>query len=261
MKHYLQLVLLFLSPLILSASGDTLKTKSAPVKRWSITASAGYGLPFAREVISSTITINGNSSVTKQKKGTYGKGMFNFVSIGYKINRHLGSELGIHSTWGSKIMTGQITNLTYGSITEAFMRVSTNGVFAGFFITDTYDKFHVSLHNDLLIGIMNYATEERFLNGVKRSAWEYSGRISYGWLSRLGGSYDINKKMNIGISAFFLMHSWSPKQKNTLNGENKYTFTDDIVQNGIMQIHSDQLPRVTFPLHAAGVNLFIAYNF
>jgi hypothetical protein len=261
MKYFLQSIVLFLSPLILNASGDTLKAERPPVKRWNITISTGYGFSFAGEPISSVTTVDANSNIVgKLKTGTYGKGIFSFISTGYAINKHFGSEFGIHSTWGNKI-TSKVTNLANNLISDHSLQVSTNGVFAGLFMTDTYGKFHLSFHNDFLVGVLNYATEETMYNNVKQPAWKYSGRLSYGWLSRISGSYDISEKLKIGISSFFLMHSWSPKQKSYLNGQNKYTFTDDILESGIYPIQSDKLPRITYPLHAAGINLFITYNF
>ena len=253
---------LLLSSFSMHALSDTLKSNGTKMKRWNITASVGYGFPFSKHVLGSEATVDSNStSRGKIIRGTYGKGIFCFVSAGYKINSHLGAELGIHSTVGSKLLVNQFNNLVFNSGSETFMQISTSGMFAGFFLTDTYSKFHISLHTDLLIGMLNRATEERFTGSIQYPTWEYSGRISYGWLSRFGGSYDISPKINIGLTGFFLMHSWSPAQKNTLNGQNKITFTDDILYNGFYPISTDQLSRVTFPLHAAGASIFISYNF
>lgn len=246
----------------MSASGDTLKTESSSIKRWSITASVGYGFPFSKQVIGGVGTVDGNSNIkSKLVIGTFGKGVFSFVAVGYKINEHFGSEFGIHSTWGTEMVTSKVTDLSTGYVfLEKSIQVSTNGMFAGFFMTDTYSKFHISLHNDLLIGILNTATEETFSNGVKPT-WKYSGRISYGWLSRIGGSYDISEKINIGLIGFFLMHSWSPAKGETLNGQNTIVFTDTPSSNGFYTLPGNQYARVTYPLHAAGVNVFIGYVF
>jgi hypothetical protein len=260
MKHFLHLALLLSSPLAMNASGDTLKTE--PVKRWNITASVGYGFPFAKQVIGSEATVDRHSTIAGElKRGTFGKGVFSFVSAGYKINSHFGAEFGIHSTWGKKIMVGQFTNLYYSFISQTFFQATTNGMFAGFFMTDSYGKFHISFHNDLLIGVMNQAIEESFSNDVPDPVLKYTGGVSYGWLSRLGSAYDISGKISVGLNAFFLMHSWSPVERNTLNGQNKFTFSDNTLTNGISPLPSDQLPRVTFPLHVAGINAFITYNF
>jgi hypothetical protein len=263
MNRFLHFLLLVLSPLIMKASGDTLKTEPLPIKRWHITTSAGYGFPFSKAVLGGIATVDSNSTITgKLVRGTFGKGTFSFVSVSYSINQHFGSEFGIHSTWGKRIMTSQLTGISTGTVFyQRFLQVSTNGMFIGFFMTDTYSKFHISFHNDLLVGVMNFATEQNFNNGVQKPIWKYSGGISYGWLSRIGGSYDISDKMNIGLSGFFLMHSWSPKQRENLNGTDKITFTDNTLANGIYQISSDQLPRITYPLHVAGVNLFVTYSF
>ncbi len=263
MNCFLYLTLLVLSPIVMNASGDTLKTELPPVKRWNITASVGYGFPFAKQVLGAEGTVDSNSTTeSKLIRGTYGKGIFSFISVGYKINQHFGSEFGIHSTWGNKLMTNKLTDLSTGNVyNENFTQVSTNGIFAGFFMTDNYSKFHIKFHNALLVGVMNYATEESFSNGAQQPVWKYSGRVSYGWLSRLGASYDISDKINIGLTSFFLMHSWSPAEKNTLNGNNKITFTDNISFNGINNPPSNKLPRLTYPLHASGINIFIAYNF
>lgn len=262
MNRFLHFVLLILSPVVINASGDTLRLDPPPIKRWHITASVGYGFPFSKQVLGGAGTVDSHSNTEgKLIRGTFGKGIFSFIAAGYKINEHFGSELGIHSTIGNKLLISQMKNLAVTSLSQTFFQVSTNGVFAGFFMTDSYSKFHISFHNDLLVGIMNYGTEESFSNGVKQPVWKYSGGISYGWLSRLGASYDISGKMNIGLNGFFLMHSWSPSQKENLNGSNKITFSDNTLFNGIVSLPSNQLGRVTFPLHAAGVNAFIAYNF
>jgi hypothetical protein len=262
MKRYLQLITLSLFPLILTAVPDSLKTSSSPIKRWDITASIGYGLPFAKQVLGGVGTVDSNSTTeAKSIRGTFGKGIFSFLSVGYKVNQHFGSEFGIHSTFGNRIMTYQVTNIAYGSKAQKFTQISTIGLFVGFFLADTYSKFHISLHNDFLVGLMNRATEESFANGIPDPVWKYSGRISYGWLSRFGGSYDISNKMNIGLSGFFVLHSWSPLQKETLNGQNKITFSDDTLSNGIYPLPSNQLPRVTYPLHVCGISVSVSYCF
>ncbi len=263
MNRFLYFSMLILSPIIMNASGDTLKSELSQVKRWNITASVGYGFPFSKQVLGGEGTVDSNSTTeSKLIRGTFGKGIFSFISVGYKINQHFGSEFGIHSTWGNKLMTHKVTDLSTGNVyIENYTQISTNGIFAGLFMTETYRKFHITFHNNLLIGVMNYATQEGSSNGIPNLVWKYSGRISYGWLSRLGGSFAISDKMNIGLTGFFLMHSWSPAEKNTLNGMNKITFTDNVTYNGIHTPPSNQLGRVTFPLHAAGANAFIAFNF
>jgi hypothetical protein len=262
MKRYLQLITLILFPLILTASPDSLKTRSFPIKRWNITASVGYGFPFSKQVLGGEAVVDSNSTSTgKLIRGTFGKGVFSFVSVGYSINQHFGSEFGIHSTWGSRIKTTDVTNTSNTFNSQDFTQITTNGMFFGVFMTDTYSKWHISFDNDLLVGLMNVATEERFSNGVAQPIWKYSGGVSYGWLSRIGASYDIFEKMNIGLNGFFLMHSWSPKERENLNGSDKVTFTDNTLANGFYPIASDQLPRVTYPLHVAGVNVLVSYNF
>jgi hypothetical protein len=263
MKQHLQLLILFLSPLILSASGDTLKPKSAPIKRWNITVSAGYGFPFSKQVLGGVGTVDSNSTtVSKVVRGTFGKGMFSFLSVGYKINQHFGSELGIHSTRGERLITSKVSDVLTGHVyQERYTQVSTKGIFAGIFMTDTYSKLHVSFHNDLLIGVRNYATEETFSNGARKPIWKCSGGISCGWLSRIGASYDIFPNMNIGVSGFFLMHRWSPKRGETIDGGNKITFPDNSSSGGFYNVANNQWVRETYPLHTAGVNLSLTFNF
>lgn len=264
MKHIIPWVLMiFLSSSIVKASGDTIATASLPVKRWSFTVSTGYSFPFAKQVLGGDATVDNNSTAEgKLIRGTYGKGIFNLVSIGYKINPHLGAELGIHSTWGDKLEINKVCDLSTGAIfSQTSRQVSTNGMLVGFFITNTYSKFHISFHDDFLVGILNRATEENFSNAVKQPVWKYSGGISYGWLGRISASYDLTEKIDVGLSGYFLLHSWSPAQRENLNGSNKTTYTDTILSNGINSIASNQQSRITYPLHAVGVNIFAAYNF
>lgn len=264
------LLLFFLSlaflPSAAIATPDTLNAAHPPVKRWSIDISAGYGFPVAREVLGAEEVTDSNSTTTGHYvRGTYGKGMIGFVSAGYIIKQHFGVEAGIFSCVGKNIQTLDWKALPPANFTnQKFMQVNSNGLMLGFFLSDTIRKLRLSIHNDLLLGIYNNGQYKTVTvdsaNTVKTSdRWKYYGGTSYGWMGKLSAAYPLSAKLHVGVQAFFLLHSWSPAKGE--NGGKQYSFTDDIDYNGIVLTTSDKLPRITFPLHAAGAVLFIGFSF